>query len=388
MTKDIYKTKEEYLNITIESNGNFFALVYTKFHLIGVLSYAESLLEQQVKLSGYICILPHAETGYAIDSQYLERYNISLVRATTSFNKIPTIGKFIINCYKFIANKFIENKFYLVKAMSIDYDNIKIYLDNSKNNKKLKLVSIDEGIGTYMPASYWKRINDLSRGKNNKRKYAQIKVLLQKIMEFPFRPVEKRYIFKTNFAGGIIKNDNVIKSYSDFYTNQYMKIFYNENIENLKRFIDNNLSIALYFSQPLGGSKLYTIEDETTVLRTLQQELLGKGIKLYIKLHPRDEKNKYADCDIPLFEYNLPAELLIVLLKPRCVFGFTSTALATTSVFFNVNAFSIVELLGSKLNTSSLLIGGVTEYRKLLSSYVKFPNNYNNICNILREGTK
>lgn len=376
----MYKTKIDYLNITVEEGGNFFSSVYTKFHLIGVLSYVESLIKLGVPLKGYICIAPHAETGYAIDEQYLERYNLYLVRISIMPYKIPTFTDTIKPYYQFLLNKKNKNKFYLVKAMSVDYESVKVYLENNHINKKLKLVAIDEGIGTYMPMSYWANINKLARGNDKKRKFAFLKTSLSKLIEWPFKPLEKRYIFKKEKNNKLIKNKKIINEYFDFYSNQYNKNFNIENEDEIKQFADNNNALAIYFSQPIESYELFSAKDEQIMIKQLEQELLKKGIILFIKPHPRESKDKFFNWNVLILDYNLPSELLVLLLRPKCVFGFTSTALATASVFFDIKAYSVISLLEKDINTSSQLIDGVRYYKHFLSDYIYFPKNYSEIC--------
>jgi len=115
------------------------------------------------------------------------------------------------------------------------------------------------------------------------------------------------------------------------------------------------------------------------MIEQLKQELLKKDIKLFVKPHPRESIDKFVNWNVPILEYTLPSELLVILLQPKCVFSFTSTALATASVFFDVKSYSVVDLIEKDINSSSQIIDLIKHYKAFLSNYVYFPKKYSEI---------
>jgi hypothetical protein len=371
------KTKVEYLQMAVRQKQNFFATVITEFHLVGVLSYAEKLITEGIKVRGFICIKEHPINGYLIEEAFLERYNLHLVQVAQKSVDMHNVSytNILYGLYKHTIKK---ERFYCISVLNPDFMLIKSYLVDQQMDKALKVVLVDEGSGTYMPESYWDFVNFLE-GRSPKRRITmkRTRKMIRNLCIFPFFSVEKYWLFKKGKGGRLQKNIPVLEQYKVFYLKYYEII--NADYKKIKKLIQyrgKEKGIALYFSQPLSALHLFDIDEEIKMLYELKRRLYNQNIDLLIKLHPRDPYDKYKLSGIESIDMHASAEVLASVLMPKYVFGISSTALSTVSAIFNIPAYGLDALVKKKHDIPDETIQGLNHFKRLYQTMICFPNSF------------
>lgn len=368
------KNLYEVLDNSISEGANFFASVMTEFHLTSVLVYAESLLKKGAKINGYICIAEHPTSGYLLEEKFLEKYNLHLVRSYKSI-MLPRINKIGRIFFYHILNKEKSDNFYLVNVSNPRCDLILKCLLNKSFENKLIVACVDEAIGSYMPAKYIRNIAKFES--KNYRKTNIFKKLICKFILLPLT-IEKFSFFKAD-SNGKLRGNNIINDYKIFYEQQYLNIFpISSDVKEYVSIINNERrsSLAIYFSQPLVEYGLLDAGQQKNILKELESNLSQRRVQLLIKPHPRENYEFFKILGIDVIEFNLPAEMVALLLKPTFIIGVNTTALATISTIFNIPAYSIMDVIEKEFNTSSFLIQSMDIYKSKLDNIINFIDDF------------
>jgi hypothetical protein len=115
-------------------------------------------------------------------------------------------------------------------------------------------------------------------------------------------------------------------------------------------------------------------------MQSLIKFINKNGIKPILKPHPREKNDKYndiKDCDFELIENNFPVEEIILNLNPICIIGYTSTALLTSRIFFDVNAISLLDMMLFKSDDEMQAIN--EEFKNLTGRYINFVDKIEDI---------
>lgn len=206
-----------------------------------------------------------------------------------------------------------------------------------------ELIYVEEG------GTLFYKINE----KNRNKIYEKIKLILKRILGL-------------ELTSGILTSKKIKKAYV-YFPDFFKK--YNSNIDyiDLKNIViekNSNLKIdyrlkncdGIILTQPLTEDKICQNYEEVNVLL----DYLSPQKNYYLKLHPREKKEKYLKLlerkNIKLFpeEYNkIPYQILHSLIRPKSIISFFS------SVLFSVDSYSDKEFkrvsLVKKLNNKSIL---------------------------------
>ena len=142
---------------------------------------------------------------------------------------------------------------------------------------------------------------------------------------------------------------------------------------------------AIVCTQPLALAESVLGRDYLRVLNIVKEECEKLNCLVLLKPHPREsDLAQYKTDGFSLLNGSDSIEELFAESKnlPKCVFGFTSTALVTSSIFFGVPAISLDRLLdGKELDSESLDMQ--QRYEAKFSAYVEFPKNVRELRGVL-----
>lgn len=334
--------------------------VLSRFHLYGAFSY---LINQElIKPNNDILIVSEPMPGtdlYRVnenDTSILKTQNISFV-------KISDIRYDEIKKYKSIT---------VINPLSIPYRFLmKIF--KAVNYKRLRIIEVDEGIGTVRSKNEWKEIR-LQNFKGIKKRIASIydsfKSFCFAILKVLMIKEESSFFLFTVNNDSLITNQNVLLAYQKYFSltksNEY-KILKDKN----------NVVIV----SDLLHLYLKSSENEIEVYNKIIEKIKEKhpDATIYLKPHPREVNNfieeKQHQINCKLLLENISAENLFNNNTIDCIYGFCSTSLLTSSLFFNIPSISLVNYLPTDcINPDRLDF--IRRYKKLIS---KIPNLYTSI---------
>lgn len=334
--------------------------VLSRFHLYGAFSYI--IDKELINYDNDILIVSEPMPGtnlYRVDEN-----DVSILKnSNISFVKIPDIRYEKIKTYKSIT---------VINPLSIPYKFL-IKIFKAGNLKKIRIIEVDEGIGTIRSKKDWKEIR-LQQYKGIKKAVASIydsfKYLCFLVLKLIMIRKESSYFLFTIENDVIVPKQNVLSSYQ-----KYFLLTKNIEYEILKT--ENNIIIV----SDLLYAYLKSPEDEVKVYNMVIEKIKRKhpNATIYIKPHPRevnsffDKNRQKINCELIL--ENISAENLFNNNSIECVYGFCSTSLLTSSLFFNIPSISLVDCLPTDcINPDRLDF--IKQYKKLVS---KIPLLYTSI---------
>ncbi|WP_156972078.1 alpha-2,8-polysialyltransferase family protein [Syntrophaceticus schinkii] len=339
------ETKKFINSVFVDREIKFIASSTSHWHALGI--DAEINSNEELKQSGgIIFISPHPKDGFLIDSNDFicsrsPKIKIAMVNPiqTRPHELIRLTIKLIINKIK---NK--TNTFYLLSPMTPKLLSLRLFTETFLvNSCQLNYILIDEGIGTYLSSSIWKRVQ-----KDDKSNYDIFGNIIIQLKNGIFRvfnsfiiykciSVENRFLFN-NVKNNLRVNATVRDNYNKL-------LLANANQYPLQG------PVALFVTNPYSEYNYVDVIDEyNNIVKKIVQLLIKNGFKVIIKPHPREDPNKYQKLinknnngNIKILNKNKPIEKEIVLIKPSVIVGFMSTALLTAKVIFNIPAFTAVK---------------------------------------------
>lgn len=367
---------------------DFVALAMTPWHAIGIDAFLfEKSKEMHRKIKGIVLIFPNNDKYVVHEKNFscknfaqVNFYHVESLFYQKFANNIPNLmyeGFAIIKGIKNCRNNKNNKILYLISPWTPYLPFIEYFKDKEISNKyKPLFVIVDEGIGMYIsrksPAGI-KHAAKFSRFAEIKLKsYDCADKFLRKV-SMRYVPLDKRFVFeyKTDFR----KNKDIVNSYK-----KIIELKSND-------FEINEKNVALIITQPLSEHKIFTEKQEYGVIKEIIQLFTANKIKVLIKLHPYEAKNKYdylISDNVKIIKDNFPVEEIIPNINPLCVIGATSTALITSKLIFNITAISILNLLNpDNESTGSETYG----FKELSTEFVYFLDSTDEIIELLNLNT-
>lgn len=194
-----------------------------------------------------------------------------------------------------------------------------------------------------------------------------------------FKEINLRLFTKTK--NKLYKNNEAIKIYKeiimmrnkDFSKQKDLKI--NENTKNV-----------LIITQPLFEHNSREIKFEKELLYKIINILLQKNIKIIIKPHPRENIIKYKEykknTHISVINKKMPVEEIIEYLNPKLVLGYSSTALVTSKILFNIRSISISNLIINNVETP-FAKEHIRQFQEIFKDIVNCINNLDDLDKLI-----
>lgn len=334
----MYYTEKEILTCIKERDEiNFLASVVTPLHVLGVEAAIYHLVQKGIKLIGYIVIVPHPKTGYAVSSEFfhkIENVDIKIIylssKAESKGLKQKVVDKW--NLYHYYLNCEKKNKgnqlFYYLKPFEPSFYRIP-KVASIKKDWKLQIIVTEEGLASYTP--------DLLK-KNESKWSTRVK---DKIIgtEWFMRSLKKAnmvsyFLFLKREEDSWVRNNEC--------TDAFKAVLSMNKAKDEFSYYENAVIInttLLYEDGLIDG------DIDILLLADIVETLRKNGNTVIIKPHPREKRlDRYKDLDCIIEQkYDISQESVLTNLKvlPKCILGFNSTTLVTAKILFNVRTISL-----------------------------------------------
>lgn len=384
-----------------KENIDFIGFIVSPFHALGIDSYLYGLSKKNKNLKGLIFINPHSKSGFIVNKKdlrcsefadveiiYIKRENY--LRNKNNLKKISN-G---INMYLGLLNIMLRKKYSKRELFILTIMNINIFMLSIFSNKKLlrdyypRFVLIDEGIGTYMSKQVWKLEGTyINSSLDDKSIFSRLKrlfvIFLLKMASY-YKNIEKRFIFYSR-KDNIYVNEHVIASYRKIIeiNKNHIK---NNDIINLTKYISGGKFVILA-TQPFVEYNQIKLFDYMDILDNLLKILNKRNLKIVLKPHPREDEKKYEIIlknykDIYICTKNFLLEEILYL-NPIKIFGFTTTSLITSKLFYGIESISLANIIIKNTN-DSLINNRGSEFKSKFKKYVHFVNDFKEIEDLIK----
>lgn len=300
--------------------------------------------------------------------------------------------KVIINIRIAVKNKKRDNKkeLFIVSVMNPNIIFLEIFKNNYIGNKyKPVYFIIDEGFGTHVSKRAWEITGKLDNQDKKLDHFNYLKdiegKIKKEIVNNPLKKLVTKYISIENRFLLNKRNDKLIPNL--LIVNSYKNVFL-ERKEIILKFdnIKKTSSSIIILTNPFSEYKLASLKYELKILDNIVNILIRKGYSIIIKPHPREIDNKYLSISkkyrssqVKIARKDFPAEDLFCILDPLYVIGYTSTALITANIIFNLPAISIYHIFlnsNSSKGKNVLEKTGMSEFEKLTKGLVFNLNSF------------
>ncbi|OQX80253.1 MAG: hypothetical protein B6D56_05525 [Candidatus Omnitrophica bacterium 4484_70.1] len=398
---------------------DFVAFAISHWHAVGVDSAVYNILKRKNKEpKGVIIICDHPKDGFIIKEKdficksfaevefcflssnlnSLQNQRFIIFRIYKYFRKSINLLRVIIRAKKIDKNKKWNNKkeLIIISVRSPNISFLEIFKNKYIENRyKPVYFIIDEGFGTYVSKRAWKIVGELDNRKKlsyfNYLKNIEDRIRKEIINNF-FKKLVTKYIglenrfLLSNRNDKLIPNLSIVNSYKNIFLKRRIILLKSDNFKNI-------FSSAIILTSPFSEYKLATLEYELKILNNVVNILIQKGYNIIIKPHPREFDGKYIfilkkykSSRVKVTHKDFPAEDLFCILNPLCVIGYTSTALITANIIFNLPVISVYRIFlnGNDLKRISILKKtGMSEFKKLTEGMVHNIDSFGKLENIL-----
>ena len=195
------------------------------------------------------------------------------------------------------------------------------------------------------------------------------------------------------------KKDKMFKSHFDYFNcriflqekdksislNHVMVPYFKESIERKTRMtIGTSFDVDLRDSVVICTTAWFRNEikddEDLKVLINVCDYIYAKGHKIILKPHPRDEffakhaKDLHAD----ILGYSIPIETICAITQPKAMIGFSTTALETAKLFWNIPVFCISNML-DRTKLSHFYLREIDNFKLVFRKLIKFVDNVEEI---------
>ncbi len=371
------------LTETLEDNGNYnlVASAITPWHAISIDALIFYLQDKGIDINAAITICAHRQTGFAIDERffvndcatyYLDsglRNNDTHIKKGVKtqlsiWKRICNVGNYYYSVFKYaICSKEKVPLYYVDRLPSV-----KLVWYFCNNNRKVVICYSDEGVATYMGTLKARvPIYHQSKGFNGFREYVRFYLIGNKLF-CAMHKKETSKIFKQK-PWGLVVNKTILP--------YYIKVFDRLN----KKFeldLDKNIiSRSIIICTSAWDRDRIKEQEDFVVLKRVCDFLIGQGNRLLLKTHPRDKffetKIKDLGCDL-LDTKGVPIECVCAYSMPKAIISFSSTALITAKVFWNISSICISDML-DRCKIDPFYLNEIDCFKRTFSKHIKFVKN-------------
>lgn len=326
----------EYATYTLrEDQIDFIASIKTPWHALGLQAAIENLYPQG---SGLVIFTPHPRDGYLLSPEAFSSIGASLqfcrVSETDSASPPRLVARAVSTLLGFLVTRYKKS----------ERQPIGIITPGHRFNPYARLfakpplipqyypefVSIDTGLGAYFDVE---QPTDASNEKQDSkqstaRRLYEATVEHAKDSHFSRVPLRDRSLFHKE-DGTLVANEAIVRQYCSVLPE--------------KRPEPND--IALIVTQPWSELGIIDRDTEMSVLEEAIESLQAEYNPV-IRPHPREDPTKYDTLchgsGATVEASDAPLEKELAQISPVLAVGFTSTALLTARVFYDIPAYSLV----------------------------------------------
>lgn len=344
-----------------ERQYSFVALVTSKWHELGAEAYYYGNCDCCRR--GLILIAPHPTAGYLLDADDVNTdcFDVEVVRNSNKMEKLLLAVLSISKSHKdvpFIASSTKPGLFLNLLARY--------------GKQPVKHIRIDEGVGTYLCTEKdWERIAYAETGHRNG---VALKALKKRLGKQDCLESQEFLLFD--------KHGNVNNSVAQAYERALMT----KEPRGHDEFEGNDVVIC---TGPYREYGIISNEAYFSILNAVRKCCSDLGLRVVVKPHPRElHLDTYEALGFSFVKDSKASfeELLAGAANPpQCVLGFSSTALVTASVIFNVPVVCIEYLLQNDGELDDHF-ASVKRYQDFFKQYVLFPRTIDELGKALCNG--
>lgn len=348
-----YSEKEVLQLMQNREEVNFYADAITPLHALGIEAAMQHLTQKGIKLIGYIALMAHDVTGYALnesDFHIVKNMDVEIVQIERIYEQRSVTQKIRhrLDLYKFYGNcakKDITNKtvFYYITPFKPSFD-IVMEISKIMTECRLQIIVTDEGLGSYLEGPY-RITKSISIELGFKRTVKFIWELLIEARWFWNRLTKagmtSEFLLLYKNAGRWEKNKACIEAYRSI-------LLQNQCTDDFSYYED----AVLISPSLLYEAKILKEHADINIYKEISRFLNRKGIRIVAKPHPREKNLEwYGEINCILEKQgNAALESILAHMDklPRCIVGDASTTLVTASILYGIKSISINKLIDKK----------------------------------------
>ena len=381
-----YSEKEMSALLGAGKEINFYADAITPLHILGIEAAMYHLLQQGVDLKGYIAIMAHPVTGFAVseaDFHILDGLDVKALPVVNHYGKRSLSQKLKDRAasYRFFGRcgPADEKKplFYYITPYKPSFEMV-MRIAEMKAEYQLKVIVTDEGLASYLRNPYTITKSIIPEWG-----------IVRTIKNLWDICIEARWFWKRMQKAGMTsefmllhgkkgrwkRNEACIEAYRKILSK-------NRTQEDFSYYGD----AVLINPSLLYEAKILKERVDIGIYQEIGRLLKQKGITMIVKPHPREKQLHWydeLDCIVEkkggMAQENIFAGLTVL---PRCLIGDSSTTLVTAGILFDIKAISINRLINKKcLNDAHYF----DNFNRTFSNLVMMPETMEELKSMLCE---
>lgn len=350
------------------------AIVVSSWHYLNALATINSLKMQGLVKKAIVLAVRHGRSGFIVDTHLWEREAADLEKYYFCPKSLPPLQD-VARYLRTRTGK--NNKLYLLRAVYPSPE-LAASLWQAGICRNFVNVVIDEGLGYYL--------------RNTKDWLLEGKKAEQSKLKF-FERVFKEWLYKVYTQTALKRRKQLL--YHTFFLKKGRTLTINDNCVNCLRAVleeiaasysqdnyviyENKLIICTQVFHDLGQIRNNA---DMAIIQQICDEARKKHIGVVIKPHPREtDINKYLDLGVEVDKkQSVPLEVILAgtKRKPLAMIGITTTSLVSANVLWDINSFSIINLVGTE-NFVYDVRDDIDHFPRCFSKFAALPNSINDI---------
>lgn len=369
-------------------NCNFIAITVTPLHANGVDAVLNYLKNSNIKVNGYVLMLPHGTTGRILNKGMFLNNMEDVHFIESELDCLRPASN--LECLKAKVRILLENlrhnnkskDFYIVGSYVILYWSYWIHFIYP--NKNIKFIVFDDGSGSYAN-SFCKGLTFAIFSHPIGKNYFKYPfVFIKYCFSFLYQYLNE-YLLGNNIVRFTLFKKRIHKGNVVLEINNTVRDCYREVFENFGSQLDYNRLIkpfegcALINPQPLIENKIIPENVDFNIYKRIVDIFNKFSIPVVVKPHPREiEPIKYNKFNCYVSDtgvYSQESILANVKIKPKCIISIYSSSLLNAVNLFDIPAISVAKIV-LKENISAVLENLLKDFININKEKFFFPENY------------
>jgi hypothetical protein len=339
--------------------ANYVAFATTPWHAHGVNAALLKIKEMEKEPLGWVCITPsHLKNEYFIkETNFIFDENMRFLKGESTDN---------MQCVSLENN---NSNLYIITPLKVNFRWRKYFSELYPKRNIISIV-VDEGLGTYLRSNLdWYYLQPTKK--------SILGYIIFVVKQIRNNKEQNGLIAKGQaFNWNLLKKDGRYYRKNDQIWEYYKKAIFNTLKESLdiKKQYENAVIINTQVSEKGKGYN----DAELEVIRNLCTECKKRKIPVVVKPHPREENTEIYDLLGVYVEkdYVVSQESILAFskVKPICIVGFTSTTLVTSTVMFDIPAFSLNKIVDLKRVEQDRL-RDIKKFNRIFSKLIMIPTS-------------
>lgn len=367
-------------------NLDFVAYIITPWHahsFVAALKYIEE--KESRTLNGIIILKEHSVSNQLIDDNFFTMQNVRVYKFKDDESLFDRIKSEISGVLYYLKLKQNNNpSFYLFRPTGFRYPILSMLHKACRGKRKITVVELDEGAGTYLL---------------NKKEWFDITLNVQK-------NIKNKIIVYIKYIETSILNEKKIREFNQYIncnlfikqqngrcsSNGKMPIYFKDAIFDYASSINIQMPhfperYILINTQPFDDYSLSGKDTKNKLLSHCIQVMVDLGYEVYIKPHPREnDLLHYQEMGAKILDYTgISQEGLLAIsnIMPAFIVGYFSTTLVTANVLFDIPTISLNKLLLETGDVNGKYTTIFNNFEVTFSEFVNFVSDFEGFQKIL-----